>query len=242
VFSIIDEGPTASIYLPAQWAVVVNTLNDTTCWKTDCGQIVSLTIVADNRFVVFVAGSELRCLSMETGDHVWSRALPRTTEVLKGLKAAPTVILYDSIVYAALENKMYAMDAVDGKEIWVKPWKSSGYTAPVTAFVLNGLIWNVNTGGEPYRPGTRNQEGKSSFSYTGHNLRTGELRKTTPMVREQGYAVMHHRCYVPRASGDYILTSFPGIEFINVTSGDVKYNSWIRGACLYGFMPACLLK
>ena len=58
------------------------------------------------------------------------------------------------------------------------------------------------------------------------------------MYDEQGYGVMHHRCHMPRASGDYILTAFPGIELIDTNSGDVKHHSWIRGACVYGFMPA----
>jgi hypothetical protein len=49
---------------------------------------------------------------------------------------------------------------------------------------------------------------------------------------------MHHRCHVPRAAGTRIITSFPGIEFFDVKSGEVTHDSWIRGACLYGFMPA----
>jgi hypothetical protein len=48
----------------------------------------------------------------------------------------------------------------------------------------------------------------------------------------------HHRCYSNKATDRYILGGRRGTEFIDLARGDVLWNSWARGVCMYGVMPA----
>ena len=48
----------------------------------------------------------------------------------------------------------------------------------------------------------------------------------------------HHRCYRAKATEKYLLTSRTGIEFVDYRKESWDINHWVRGACLYGVMPA----
>jgi outer membrane protein assembly factor BamB len=48
----------------------------------------------------------------------------------------------------------------------------------------------------------------------------------------------HHRCYSNKATDRYILAGRRGTEFVDLAAGEVLWNSWARGACKYGVMPA----
>ena len=216
---------------------VIDTNTDQTVWRADCDDLVPLTTVADETRLCFLAAAGAKCLALNTGATIWERKLsdrnPRTTTF-----HSPTVLVHEDLVYVALEGTLNALDATNGAELWTAPCAKGGYQSPATIFILNGLIWDVDTSGEPYRPGSNRLPNQANRTFVGYDLRSGKIRKQLPMYGVQGYGVMHHRCHVPRASGDYILTGFPGIEFIDTNSGDVKHHSWIRGACAYGFMPA----
>ena len=47
----------------------------------------------------------------------------------------------------------------------------------------------------------------------------------------------HHRCYRSRATDKYFIASRTGIEFIDLEAKHWDINHWVRGGCLYGFMP-----
>ncbi|NQU21639.1 MAG: PQQ-binding-like beta-propeller repeat protein [Candidatus Nealsonbacteria bacterium] len=216
---------------------VIDVDRDKTLWHADCDDLVPLTVVADEKRLCFLAAAEAKCLPLNTGATIWERKLadrnPRTTTF-----HSPTVILHEDILYVALNGALKALDAASGGELWTARCAKGGFQSPASIFILNNLIWDVDTASEPYRPGRKRIPGKANRTFVGYDLRTGKIRKELPIYGEQGYGVMHHRCHMPRASGDYILTGFPGIELIDTNSGDVKHHSWIRGACVYGFMPA----
>ncbi|MHC4643062.1 MAG: LamG domain-containing protein, partial [Planctomycetota bacterium] len=48
----------------------------------------------------------------------------------------------------------------------------------------------------------------------------------------------HHRCYRGKATDNYLLMSRAGTEFIDVQNEKWIPHHWVRGACLYGVMPA----
>jgi len=226
--------------------MLVDVSTGNTVWKTAPEPVVSMTVAAGGGKVVYMCADQLVCVDMAGGKKLWSqKAAPgalrsRTT-------VNPTVLIHKGIVYAAVggaarrktrQNNwtLTARDAATGKQMWSQACSGAGYVSPAGIFIIGDLIWDVGTGGEPYRPG-RNVKTVNRY-YVGYDLRTGKERKRLPASGEHGYAIMHHRCHIPRASGTNIITSFPGIEFFDVTSGKVTHDSWIRGACLYGFMPA----
>jgi len=215
--------------------VMVPTQAGKTVWKTPPAAIVPLTIAADGRRVFFLRGGELVSANMSNGKDIWTEVAARNT-VRFGTALSPTLLVHKDVVYLALQGELTARNATSGEAMWSAPCGTAGYRAPASIFIVNNLIWDVPTGGEPYRPGS--DRNTINRTYTGYDLRTGEVVKQIPVSSEHGYAIMHHRCHVPRASGKCIITSFPGIEFFDVETGKSTHDSWIRGACLYGFMPA----
>ena len=59
-------------------------------------------------------------------------------------------------------------------------------------------------------------------------------RLSTEKALDNGH---HHRCYRNKATEQYLMTSYRGVEFVDWASGDVDRNHWVRGTCRYGVMP-----
>jgi hypothetical protein len=54
----------------------------------------------------------------------------------------------------------------------------------------------------------------------------------------EGTYWFHHRCYMGKATEKYIIPSRTGIEYVDMEKQHWDLNHWVRGACLYGVMPA----
>jgi hypothetical protein len=50
--------------------------------------------------------------------------------------------------------------------------------------------------------------------------------------------MVHARCYRNKASSNFIFTGRDGIEVIDLQKGWTGNNSWVRGTCQYGILPA----
>ena len=116
------------------------------------------------------------------------------------------------------QNQLTAYDIRDGKQLWSTPC-AEGYNSPVDVFVIDNTVW-VGSG----------------FT-KGYDLTTGEVKK---QINTKGAPVgmAHHRCYRNKATPNYILTGRDGIETIDIEKGWTGNNSWIRGTCQYGILPA----
>ena len=112
---------------------------------------------------------------------------------------------------------MNAYAVEDGKLLWSAPC-SENYNAPVDIFVLGDIVY----------------VGKA---FTGYDLKTGEeMRKldwSGPAV-----AMAHPRCHRYKATVKNLFTGRSGIEVASFESGWLGNNSWIRGTCQFGIMPA----
>ncbi len=214
---------------------LVDTATGKTVWKKAQGGVIPLTMVADRERIYLLVGPAMRCIEIAGGKVLWETQVAAKAPRFS-TRLSPTVLVYKDIVYAAVGGKLSALGVRKGNLLWTGKCAAAGYVSPPSIFIVNNLIWDVNTGGEPYRPGSNRN--KINRTYTGFDLRTGKVRKELPVSGKHGYAIMHHRCHIPRASGGFIITSFPGIEFFDVATGKSTHDSWIRGACVYGFMPA----
>jgi hypothetical protein len=94
-----------------------------------------------------------------------------------------------------------------------------GYRACPDVFVINGLVW----------VGPKFEKGYDLFS--------GKVRRSIKS-RGGGLYMVHDRCHRNKATASVILTSRSGIEVVDVEKGWLENNSWVRGACQYGIMPA----
>jgi len=55
---------------------------------------------------------------------------------------------------------------------------------------------------------------------------------------DDGTHMPHHRCHRAKATHKYIVASRTGIEYVDLKAEHWDRNDWVRGACLYGVVPA----
>ncbi|MBC8868961.1 MAG: PQQ-binding-like beta-propeller repeat protein [Planctomycetes bacterium] len=221
-------------------------------WKREfkaSGEIMPTTMaVADGKLCLQTV-SHVICLDAFEGKELWRNERPLARSRFSW--STPTLVIHDGIVLildraasdnvgksppdkgsewivssGGFENRQdgelvtYSLD--DGKELWRAPY-SENYNTPGDVFVINGVVWvgNLRGGSDP------------GFTQ-GRDLKTGEITVTIPAQKAWG----HHRCYRNKATLRWLMVGRGGIQFIDLVSGSVKGDSWYRGACQYGTMPA----
>lgn len=213
------------------------------------GEILPTTLAVDDGKVCLQTVSHVVCLEATGGKELWRTEHPLARSRFSW--SAPTLVMHDGVVLvldrAASDNVgksppdkssewiissggrndrqeaelvTYSLD--DGKELWRAPY-SENYNTPGDIFVIDGVVWvgNLRAGGDP------------GFT-EGRDLKTGEIRATLPPQKAWG----HHRCYRNKATVRWLMVGRGGIQYIDPASGAVQGDSWYRGACQYGVMPA----
>ena len=224
-------------------------------WKTedlDPSKLIGCTLAADRRQVYYQFGSGEVCLDIKTGKQVWSTAGPdpepgpKAAEPVDAGKAkkatgrqsdkkkkvarpkgqggglgpgSATLVVRDGVVLSQRGSNLVALSAEDGKRLW-SGGCGAGFRSPGDVFVIDGLVWT----------------GKDFAA--GRDLKTGEVRKTLPVLSAIQTAGHHHRCYREKATTRYIMAGHRGIEYMDLEGDDHCRNNWIRGLCQYGVMPA----
>ena len=200
--------------------------------------ILPVTLTAGGGGVFFHDGESVVCLDRASGRERWrSEPVARST-ILRSF-FAPILLFRDGIVLFAGGEKagqqtgswyrdddtLTALDAATGKVLWTAPHPPSGYRSAEDLFVLGDTVWAGET-----------TSGRAEGKFTGRNLQTGKVvSEFTPDVETYWF---HHRCYRGKATVNYLMTSRAGIEFIDPAEKHWDTNHWVRGACLYGVMPA----
>lgn len=195
-------------------------------WKKD-DRIAPITLCVDDKRIVYYNGDGLACLDVKTGETKFAD-IPAERRKLYEFNFAPRVILSnDMILYAGGDGSMKGVDADTGKEMWTASHEKSGYRSMEDLIVAQGLIWNAGT-----------TNGNQSGEYTGRDPLTGEIKKQFYPDVPEGTYWFHHRCYMAKATEKYIMPSRTGIEYVDMDKQHWDLNHWVRGACLYGVMPA----
>jgi len=187
-------------------------------------KISPLTLAADHSQVFFHDGERVVSLQQSTGEIVWN-SQPVTRRESFTFNFGPRLVVYEDVVlFAGGDGKMIGTDAKSGEKLWDATFPNSGYQSPQDLMVVNGLIWLA--------PLT---SGKDSGVYTGRNPRTGEVVKEfAPNVDTYWF---HHRCYIAKATDNFLMPSRTGIEFVDPDQEHWDIHHWVRGGCLYGIMP-----
>jgi outer membrane protein assembly factor BamB len=205
----------------------------------------SLTVKDDN--VYYQSTNGIARLDAKTGALKWQT--PRPTVARRMAFSAPTIVATDEVLLAAdreppkgkaeeiakkavawgvhgwneggfartMQCTLRAYDVENGQELWSTPC-GERYNSPVDVFVVGDTAW-IGTG------------------ITGYDVKTGdEVRKLNAKGAPVG--MPHHRCYRNKATTTHILTGRSGIEVVSLDDGWLGNNSWIRGTCQYGIMPA----
>ncbi len=237
--------------------IVLRTADGAELWRkgdSDTAQLLPLTLaVADGR-VFFQNPRQLICLDAAVGKEIWRVDRPVATR--RPAWSTPTLVVSGGVVLSAdraapqsgsggnttgagnmewlvswagrgRPGELIAFSAGTGEKLWSCPCQE-GYTSPVGVFVIDGLVWTgrLVRAGDPGITEAR-------------DLKTGKVKRTRPPDKRFFRVGMgHHRCYRDRATERYLLLGRAGIEFLDVQTGRVDPNHWVRGACQFGILPA----
>ena len=190
-------------------------------WKKDGANVTglgALSLCAEGDRVFYQKGNEVVCVDLKTGRERWSASSARMRVV-----CARYVVCGDG-------KTVTALSAETGKPLWAeKPLLCNIRDA----FIIDGSLW---LGG--FKPWQGRKKGKRGpvwgpYFVTQRDLTTGKVLKHIE-PKNPGH---HHRCWQNKATDRYIIGGRRGAEFIDLKSGEVLWNSWVRGVCKYGTMP-----
>ncbi len=225
-----DENPRQLMVLDAETGQLL--------WQRE-QRVVPGTPAAANGRLVFHDGQRVVALDARTGSTLWESEPVDRSEVIRAF-FIPALVLYGDVVlfaggpragqqtgswYRDTDDTMTALAARDGRVLWEAPHPPSGYRSPEDLLVVDGLVWTGET-----------TSGRAEGLFTGRDVLTGEVRQA--FVPEVDTYWFHHRCYRGKATSNYLLMSRTGIELVDIHRERWEPHHWVRGACLYGIMPA----
>ncbi|MHC4502474.1 MAG: outer membrane protein assembly factor BamB family protein [Planctomycetota bacterium] len=200
--------------------------------------VAPITLGADSQRVVYHNGANVVCLDRKSGKELW--VAERRTGLRVQVKSAPNLVIHkDVVLFAAGPGQVIAMSIENGKTLWVGSHGPSGHQSTYDLLVAGGLVWSTSGGrARKGRAGQKNpvEPGrKPRWTFIGRDPVSGEVKKVIPPGRSDWF---HHRCHRGRATDRYLIMSRTGLEYVDVKTGKWQPNPWVRGACLYGMMPA----
>ena len=186
-------------------------------WETEEQRMANNTFAARNEEVYYVGHdgkkTVLRCVGLNDGEEVWQ--IPLSGNIMN-------LVVEDGKVVVLERHGVRVLNAESGDELWNEKSKfRTNLTQRQDVFVMNDTVWY----GDEYH------------EVVGRDLKTGKLKSR--VKPEEVLSLGHHpRCYRSKATENYIITPFRGVEFISVTGAEHAQCDWTRGACRYGVMPA----
>jgi outer membrane protein assembly factor BamB len=183
-----------------------------------------LTLAADGSHVYFHDGEKVLSLRQRSGEVAWeSTSVSRRKQFT--FNFGPRLVAHDEVVlFAGGDGKMIGLDKANGKQLWESQHPNSGYQSPQDLMVVNGLVWCAPT-----------TSGKDTGVYTGRDPKTGEVKQEFPPNIDTYW--FHHRCYIAKATDNFLIPSRTGIEFVDHKQENWDIHHWVRGGCLYGVLP-----
>ena len=206
--------------------MLVDLASGKTLWNKD--QVVApLSLCMNDKHVVFHDGVKVECWDRATGAKKWE-----TDKAARKMQISanfgPRVLIYKTVVlFAGGEGHMTSYDLATGKQLWQDEHPPSGYQSPQDLMVARGLVWCAGT-----------TSGNLDGNFKGRDAVTGEVKFEIPPDVAKDTYWFHHRCYMSKATENFIMPSRTGVEFVDLDKKTWDINHWVRGACLYGVMPA----
>jgi outer membrane protein assembly factor BamB len=220
----MDKARAKGTFIPHQCEVrKVQAATGDVYWKKAVDELIFPCMAYDNGRLVAQTTSRVFSLDFESGRQRWTKdfevKLPISAGKIRTGEMqweAPTLVLDKGVVLAADFKKTQAFSVESGEVLWEGPSKN-GYNAPADVFVIGDTVWMAGKGGRQAM-----------------DLKTGKVQKS--LAEHKGY--MHARCYRNKATERFFMLGDMGVQMIDLESGTVYDNDWIRGVCQYGIMPA----
>ena len=91
----------------------IDTMTGTLLWRTKVGEVYRTDFAANGGMLyIFSRDGNLHAIKVDTGEEAW------TTRVADGYGNGRTPAFFDSVLYIAGDQKIYAIDSLTGKTIW----------------------------------------------------------------------------------------------------------------------------
>lgn len=208
-------------------------------WSKEFDWVAPSTLSASRGKVYLFDGAQVTALSREDGSQLWKSAeLPvwkqMATFYAPKLTVQGGVVMFvggeDYVPHrGSAEGKATGLSTENGKVLWTGKHLSGGYQSPSDLLVIDGKMWSANvTSGRKESP-------TGTGDILARNPGSGKEEKSFTDIPAYWF---HHRCYPAKATEDYLIMSRTGTEFVDVRTGEWTLHHWVRGACLYGIMPA----
>ena len=198
-------------------------------WKHE-NNVASLTLALDERNVFFYDGEHVVALDRKSGRKRWD-SQPAGDSTTPATGYAPRLIVGDGVVLLSTKSgrggRLVGVSAENGDVLWKSEQLKSGHFSPEDLYLIDGVVWTAQTGGSQAK-GTRFQAVDAKTGETKHDF----------VAKNWEIFFMHQRCYPGRATKRYIMTSGTGTEFLELGTEYCELHQWLRGACIYGLMPA----
>jgi outer membrane protein assembly factor BamB len=222
-------------------------------WKnseTYTQQMMPSTLALSDGRVFFQNTEAVVCLNATGGELLWQA--PRPVQRQRLGWSTPTLVVQDNIVYSAdrraaqtegdvlwipsggyheyirgedARGELIAFDATSGKRLWSGP-AYEGFNSPVDVLITDGLLWSGQYAW-----------GSDPGITKGRDPKTGEVRRERPADSKFLPRIGHARCHRARATTNYLLLGRRGLEFVDLKTGDMVANFFVRGSCHYGYLP-----
>ncbi len=207
-------------------------------WSQTFDWVAPSTLSTARGKVYIFDGKQVIALSREDGSVLWKSAeLPVWKEM--ATYYAPKLVVQGGVVmFVGGENyvphrgslgQVAGLSTENGKTLWTAPHPAGGYQSPEDLLVIDGKMWaaNVTSG--------RKESPTGTGEIVALNPGSGQQEKKYDDIPAYWF---HHRCYPAKATEDYLIMSRTGTEFVDLKTGEWTLHHWVRGACLYGIMPA----
>ncbi len=209
-------------------------------WEKKFPWVAPLSTAMDDRRVYFYDGESVRAIGKDAGGQVWT-SIPLPIRENTSFNFGPVLVVNRGVVvYTGGENpvrdygsreKMFGLSVKDGKKLWEAYHPASGYRSPEDLFVVNGTVWAGDVTAHRWV-----EEMGSTGVFYGTDVESGKTKVEFGADKDAYW--FHHRCHMGKATENYLLMSRTGIEFIDMKNQQWTLHHWVRGACLYGIMPA----
>ncbi len=162
-------------------------------------------------------------IDWESGKEIWSAQFDAKLPIQKGKLASgemqwesPSIVVNDHVVLAADFKKVHAYNVETGAVKW-KGESKQEYNAPPDLMLVGDDLW------------MRGNKARVSL-----NPGTGKINQKISTPKPY----MHPRCYRGKAVNGTLLFGEMGVQMVDIGSGEIRENDWIRGTCQFGVMPA----
>ncbi len=215
---------------PDRVVMAVSADSGETVWRHK-GNVATLTLALDETRVFFYNGESIVALDRRDGRRLWESE-PAGNSTTSATGYAPRLMVGDDVVILSTKGRikggrLVGVSAEDGKVLWRSDQLGSGHFSPEDLYLINGVVWTAQTG-KSQTAGTHFQAIDAKTGETEHDFVAENLE----------VFFMHQRCYPGRATERYIMTSGTGTEFLELGTKHCELHHWLRGACIYGLMPA----